>query len=81
MTHVLVLQDDQWTEWHHYFVVTSPIPIAMVLLIAALGWSGFTDFYIGVMPLYVFLIMCGKSLYSSSSGLTFDLLVFWVVRE
>ncbi len=79
MTRVLVLQDDQWTEWHHYFVVTSPIPIAMVLLIAAQGWSGFTDFYIGVMPLYVFLIMWGKSPYSSS--LTFVFFILLVVRD
>ncbi len=63
-----LLQDGQWTEWHHYFVVTSPIPMAMVLLLAAQGLNGFTDFFIGSLPLYVFLIMVGKCFHGNQVG-------------
>jgi len=35
--------------------------MAMLLLIAAQGWNGFTGFYLGLMPLYVFLILCGEN--------------------
>ena len=42
--------------------------MAMVLLLAAQGLNGFTDFFIGSLPLYVFLIMVGKCFHGNQVG-------------
>jgi len=67
-------KDGRWTQWHHWFAVSSPVPMAMVLLIATQGWSGFQDLYIGLLPLYGFLIIIGAHT-SDSRSIVCSLLV------
>lgn len=51
--------DDQWTRWHYMFVVVSPVPMVMVMLVACAGWSGLYGIWMGKLPLLVFLVLCG----------------------
>ncbi len=57
---VASLQDDQWTKWHYAFAVGSPIPMGVLLLLAAAGWSGFYDLKFGELPVLAFVVMLGK---------------------
>ena len=57
-THTYTIQNGHWTKWHWLLTVCSPTPMAMLLLIATKGWSGFT-IRVGRMPLPAILVIIG----------------------
>ena len=56
---LLSTQDGHWTNWHHWFAVSSPVPMALLLLLATNGWKGFS-ISLGKLPLFWLLILLGQ---------------------
>ena len=58
-----MFQDHNWSRWHSLFVVISPFPMAVLLLVAAQGWSGL-NLCVGRLPLPGLLAIIGNSPYT-----------------
>ena len=48
-----------WTKWHYAFAIICPVPMVLLVLLAAKGWSGFA-IMVGVVPLVTILIGIGS---------------------
>ena len=55
---LLHIQGVMWSKWHYAFAVISPVPMVLLVLLAAKGWGGFV-IMVGVVPLPVILILIG----------------------
>ena len=48
-----------WTKWHYVFAVICPVPMVLLVLLAAKGWHGFA-IMAGAIPLVAILIGVGS---------------------
>ena len=53
------VQNGYWSVWHYLLTSFSPLPISILMLIAAKGWSGFL-LTVGPLPLPVLLLLIGE---------------------
>jgi len=58
---VFILQDGKWDSWRHWFVISSPMSMAMLMLLTAKGTDGFS-LMVGELPLYQMLLIFGITL-------------------
>lgn len=54
------MQGVVWTKWHYVFAIICPVPMVLLVLLAAKGWHGFA-IMVGVVPLVAILIAIGLS--------------------